>query len=445
MFVMKTEIHRCERGGIVLLFGLMLLVFLAIAGGAIDYAVRSRLAQDLDAAANGAVLAGISDGRIAFLQGDVSSEDELAALVERSIAARFEAKIGGLDNVSSGSLTSRVLVDGDEIRASIDYAGSSPNSFLHLIGLSEMRVGGRSGAIINLPKYYHISLVFDISASMGIGATLADEEIIAAETNCAFACHIGDTADKTSSYEKSRDAGAEIRLDVARNAALTALDTVDSVSAVSDQVSFSVHTFDDIPYEVVGLGDSRATDLAYVKARINDTVFMNVENGGTNIEHALAEIARDLPSSGSGLTADDRIHYVVILTDGVEDATSWDSGGSRWVRHPLADPNEPIGRFTGRDILYALNNGDGCSTFREKNIGAFFIYVEYVDPSFGKVSDLNRRRFGFIEDTLFDIIPDRFADCGGNIGRVIKATSADEIRVAFDELLADLVSPLRLN
>jgi len=432
-------------GAITLLFGLMLLVFLTIAGGAIDYAVRSRLAQDLHAAANGAVLAGVSDGRLAFLQGDVESEDDLAELVERAIAARFEAKIGGIDNVTSGVVTPRVEVSNSEIRARADYSGSSRNAFLHLIGLSEMRLGGESSAIVSLPQYYHISLVFDISASMGIGATLADEEIIADQTNCAFACHIGDTAETTSSYEKSRDAGAEIRLDVARRAALTALDALDVVSEFPDQVSFSVHTFDDIPYEIVGLDDPRATNVAYVKAEINDAVFMNVEHGGTNIEYALSEITRDLPPSGSGLSVDDRIHYIVVLTDGVEDAATWNPINRKFERHPLAIPNEPIGHFTQRDILYAMNNTDGCSTLREKNIGAFFIYVEYIHPSFGKVSNLNSRRFGFIEDVLFDIIPDRFSDCGGDTGRVIKATSPDEISEAFDDLLASLISPLRLN
>lgn len=445
MFVLKTGIRSCERGGIALMFGLMLLVFLTIAGGAIDYGIRSRLAQDLSAAANGAVLAGAGDGRIAFLQGDVETEDELADLVERAITARFEAKIGGLDNVEGGAVTTRVQVEDNEIRARVDYTGTSRNAFLHLIGVNEMRIGGESSAVVSLPRYYHVSMVFDISASMGIGATLADEEIIADQTNCAFACHIRDTADTTSSYEKSRDAGAEIRLDVARQAAQTALDALNDVDAFPDQVSFSVHTFDDIPYEVVGLDDPRATDLTYIKAQIDDAVFMNVVHGGTNIEHALSEISAELPSSGSGLSADDRIHHIIVFTDGVEDATTWDPDTDKWQRHPLAEPNEPIGRFTSRDILYAMNDGDGCSTLRAKNIGAFFIYVEYTHPSFGKVSGLNRRRFGFIRDELFDIIPDRFSDCGGDIGRVIKATSPDEIEAAFDDLLVDLVSPLRLN
>jgi hypothetical protein len=444
MSVLITNFRSCERGSIALMFGLMLMVFLAVAGGAIDYGVGSRLDQDLEAAASASVLAAANEGRVAFLNGDVETEEELKTLIENSIEGRFEAKIGGLERVDSGTITPSVVVKDNEIRAHVDYSGSSPNSFLGLIGIDKMDVRGDSTAIVNLPKYYHISLVFDVSASMGIGATVADEQTIAGVTNCAFTCHIGDTPKKTSGHERAQAAGAVIRLDVARNAAMTAIDALEHVQETEDQVSFSVHTFDNIPYEVVGLNDASATDFDYVKSKINAAVHMNAEYGGTNIDLALSTVAAALPSSGTGLTADDRIHYVVVMTDGVQNAQA-KLRHSGWFPHPEAVLNEPQRTFARHEILHALSGTDACSVLSRKNIVPYFLYVEYIHPTYGRISGHDQRRFGFIRDTLFDIVPTRFAECAGDAKRVIKATSADDINEAFEDILKALIAPLRLS
>lgn len=444
MSAMIVKLQACERGSIALMFGLILMVFLAITGGAIDYGVSSRLEQDLEAAASASVLAAANEGRVAFLNGDVATEQELENLIKSSIEGRFEAKIGGLQSVDLGTITPRVVVNDNEIRAHVDYTGTSPNSFLGLIGISRMHMRGDSTAIINLPKYYHISLVFDVSASMGIGATVADEQTIAGVTNCAFTCHIGDTPQKTSGHERAQAAGAVIRLDVARNAAMTAIDTLENLQETEDQVSFSVHTFDNIPYEVVGLNDPRATDFEYVKTKIDESVHMNAEYGGTNIDLALSTVANGLPSSGSGLTADDRIHYVVVMTDGVQNAQA-KLRNSGWFPHPDAALNEPYQTFARHEILHALDGTDVCSDLSTKNIVPYFLYVEYIHPSHGRISGHDQRRFGFIRDTLFDIVPTRFSDCAGDTKRVIKATSANEITEAFEDILKALIAPLRLS
>ena len=444
MSSLMAKLGSCERGSIALMFGLVLMVFLAVAGGAIDYGVSSRLNQDLEAAASAAVLAAANEGRVAFLNGDVETEEELKSLIKGSIEGRFEAKIGGLGRVNSGTITPRVIIDDNEIQAHVEYAGVSPNSFLGLIGIEQMHVRGASTAIVNLPRYYHISLVFDVSASMGIGATVADEQTIAGVTNCAFTCHIGDTPQRTSGHERAQAAGAMIRLDVARNAAMTAIDALKHVQETEDQVSFSVHTFDNITYEVIGLGDPSATDFDYVKTKINDSVHMNAEYGGTNIDLALATVAAGLPLSGSGLTTDDRIHYVVVMTDGVQNAQA-KLRNSGWFPHPQAAVNEPNQTFARHEILHALSGTAACSELSSRNIVPYFLYVEYIHPTYGRISGHDQRRFGFIRDTLFDIVPTRFSECAGDPNRVIKATSADDITEAFEDILKALIAPLRLS
>ena len=164
--------------------------------------------------------------------------------------------------------------------------------------------------------------------------------------------------------------------------------------------------------------------------------------GGTNIEDALRQIAARMPAGGGGGSADDRIQYVVVVSDGVESGQAW-LPGKNWFYYPGNTPNSPNKWYAAHEVNYALNS-NVCTSLRDAGIEIYFIYTEYLEPRYGTISSHDHNRFDFVSNTLFPIIPARMAACAGNANNVLKASSPAEINAAFVAIASKLSSPLRL-
>ena len=440
MFLMKLEFWRCERGGAALLFALLLPVLIVMVGGAIDYSRAARLEQDLQDAAEAAVLAAANDGRLALLSNDISGEQELVAYVEQAAIQRFQAKMSSRMSSDLGSLTpAAALVDG-EIRASVAFSGDHTSSFLQLIGVSEFNVGGESHASVSLPRYFHITLAFDISASMGIGATSADQDMMLDDFGCAFACHMR----SNSTYDRATAIGATMRLDEARMAALHLLETLENTARFTDQYTFSVYVYDNWTRAIVPPGDPNAHDLAYVASKINNEVHMNNFDGGTNTARAMRTIAQDLPASGTGTTPANRKQFLTVFTDGVENAFYIRDDGS--YSHGTDDSavyNDPH-LSAWSNVMYALDPDYACTELKSKNIEIFMIHASHVRLDYSRIQWGHKYNLNFVYGELEPIIPDRFSACAGDPANVISSNSIDVLETSITDLFERKVMPLRL-
>lgn len=435
---MPMSLLKSERGNIAVLTALALPVVIALSGGVIEYTAVINESQRLKAAADSAALAAVNEAHIAFRNQDVQ---DLEALIETVATSAFRASLNSEEAPFNGSLDVNARVDGKRLSVSVDYEAKHDALLMSLAGIDTLEISGDSSATVTAASYANLNFLFDVSHSMGIGATHADQEIMANLTNCAFACHIGGSSN--SSYRRVQDSGAKMRIDVAREAAIDAVQTAQAISSLPEQMTYSVHTFDNLLHEVLPIGAANSSDAAAVQTAINSSVQLTAFDGGTNIELAIRQLAEKLPMSGSGTSAEDRAQYVLVLTDGVESTQArLETGG--WVQHPQAIINSPWRRHANHEVNYALNP-DVCKLIHDKKIIIYFIYTEYDYPAYGQMSGHNQQRFGFIENTLFTLIPQRFEDCTQNADRVFRPTNSTEIHATFRDLLGDLASPLRLN
>lgn len=433
-----AQFLKSISGNITLLTALTLPILITLAGGAIEYNLVVSQKQRLKAAADSAALAAVNEASIAYRgEHDVDLEE----LIETIATSTFEASISkeGILSDTLADVTANVL--NNRLSVDVQFSANYDSIITGLAGVDQIALSGVSSATISTASFVNINLVFDVSHSMGIGATIADQQQMGDLINCAFACHIGGS--NNSSYRKVQASDAQMRIDVARNAALNAINTANSITVRPDQITYSVYEFDNELHEILPIGHANASDINFVQSTIANSIELTPYDGGTNIENALQQLQSKIPRSGSGSNSEDRLQYVVVLTDGVESTQArLQSGG--WIQHPDAIINSPSRRHAHHEVNYALNS-DVCNYYNANNIDLYFIYTEYDYPGSGNFSGHNQQRFGFIQDTLFPIIPDRFESCTQEPRNLLKASTPAEISKTFSEILGDIATPLRLN
>jgi uncharacterized protein (UPF0333 family) len=428
-----------HRGGNFGLFAALLLPVLLLAIGiAIDYAMSLSASQRLKAAADAAVLAAINEAEEAYVAQETV---DLKALITASGNGFFKAGASRVTEAELSGFSVTPKIDKNALLASLSYKARYKTFLLGMFGHDYIDIANTSRAIVNVRSFITINFLIDVSASMGIGATDADQKKVADATGCSFACHLG-AARGSSSYDAARAAGAEMRIDVARNGTLKAIDAIEATSVFPGQVTVGLYTFSNSLTEISPPTDPRAANFAYLRGKIRDSILLDIENGGTNIESALREIESKLPRSGGGLSASDRIQYVVVLSDGVESGQSW-TPSTGWVKHPSTRENVPYRGYEPHEVNYALN-ATSCDSLKAAGAGVHFIYTEYLEPIYGAFHDHDKARFAFVTDTLFPLIPTRFQTCAGSSANVLKTSTPSEITTSFVQLVKQLSAPLRL-
>lgn len=428
---------RDTSGNFAIMTALLLPVILIAVGAAIDIGLALTARERLNAAASGAVLAALSEVQVGAEQGDAITEKA----VEQAMEGFFSSNSANIPLTELSSVTPSAEIVKNEIFATIRYEAEYATTIMSLFGRPQIPLSYEAHATVTLRSYININILVDTSQSMGIGATDNDQRLVAQATGCAFACHINQ-ARGNSSYDRARQQGAVMRIDVARTAVASAVDTIAAAEEFPDQVSVGLFRFSNQLTEILSPTNWRATDTAYVKSQAQSQINLDLTYGGTNIENALRQIAARIPAGGGGGSADDRIQYVVVVTDGVESGQAWLSNKD-WFYYTGNTPNAPSKWYAAHEVNYALNS-NVCTALRNSGVEIYFIYTEYLEPRYGTISGHDRGRFDFVSNTLFPIIPARLATCAGGADKVLKASSPAEINAAFVAIARKLSSPLRL-
>ena len=426
-----------SSGNFVIMTAFLLPVALAGTGAAVDFGMALIASQRLSAAANGAVLAALSDVQTLTEQGVSVTKEQ----VNTSALGFFQANTSNIAFASLDSVLPDASIKKNQIEARLSYTATYRSTIMSLFGINTVPIASQAQATVTLRSYININILVDTSESMGIGATDADQQLVAQATNCAFACHINQ-ARGSSSYDAARALGANMRIDVARDAVSSAVDTVVAAEQFAGQVTFGLYRFSNDLTEILSPTDARAADPAQVKSLAQSQIKLDMTYGGTNIEQALKQIATRIPASGTGMSPGDRTQYVIVVTDGVESGQAW-TAAKNWFLHPAAAPNAPSQAYAAHEVNYALNPS-ACAALTSKDVGTHFIYTEYLEPKYGNIVASDHTRFNFVTNTLFPIIPARMASCAGSTSNVLLAKSPAQIRAAMIDIVRKLSSPLRL-
>lgn len=133
---LTRSFQRSDRGAVALIFALCTVPLAGIAGMAVDYARASNVKARLDAAADAAVLVGVK----------VSATMPTTVVAQLAAQSSFNANFGSMPQVQMKSLAIEVKDTGLTRKGSVTYEAAIPTSLLAVVGISEIRVSGRSAA-----------------------------------------------------------------------------------------------------------------------------------------------------------------------------------------------------------------------------------------------------------------------------------------------------------
>jgi Flp pilus assembly protein TadG len=186
-----------SRGNIAVIFGLSILPIVSAVGCAVDYSLANRVKAKLQSAVDAAAVASISKNSLGYNAAAKMTGNGEVTVAETDAANVFNGNV----NVSgvSGKLSSNVVTKtGIQLTANLTFTATVPAVFLQVIGYPTLTVTGSSSASASLPPYLDFYLMLDVSGSMGLPSTNAEQGRLAAlnpdnfsqyPKGCTFACH----------------------------------------------------------------------------------------------------------------------------------------------------------------------------------------------------------------------------------------------------------------
>jgi von Willebrand factor type A domain len=280
-------------------------------------------------------------------------------------------------------------------------------------------IGGEATAAADLSPYLDIHLLVDVSGSMGIGATPDDLAIMRTAVGCSFGCHLDGT------YQRARNAGAKMRIDVVREA----ITRVIASSTDVENVRFAIHVFSS-RFRTLSLPTDRDTAALAATSIMLDTT----HGAGTNLHKAFADIDDLIPAAGNGSSDTERKQVVILLTDGVEDSAYFKDGS--FIEDPAFVENAP----TFRDH-YRLQGVDPamCAPVKDRGVQVMAMYMPYMTSN-------EDGRYDFIRNVLTpEGIQSSLQECASSSSNAFAASSPEEIDAGMRKLFQQALLSVRLT
>src|ERR1700733_437372 len=167
---------------------------------AIDYSYASMVKTKLQAAADAATLATVSNNSPIVTTAKSMSGNGSVSGGSTYLQNFFNSDTSAFTGVSL-SPTPTVTKTGQSVSATATFSYAVPTYFLKIMGSSSITVSGSSTASFTLPTYIDFYLMLDVSGSMSFPSTTAEQYRLMAVNpdnlngsngypgGCQFACH----------------------------------------------------------------------------------------------------------------------------------------------------------------------------------------------------------------------------------------------------------------
>lgn len=398
---MFGELRKNESGAVAILAALALVVLIAAAGVAIDYGNGVRIRTALQSATDSATLTA------ARKLAEGASWSEAREFGESLFKANTAAYPGG---------TIKLSKDGGD-PASVSGEAHIPwaRSLTRMFDKSDSTIRVASTAKQEL-QIVEVIFVADVSYSMGIGASVADVNIMTQAIRCAFACHT-DGTDK-----KAHDAGAKLRVDVIREAYQTAIADIRALKKDGDVVRVGLITFSNSVVDEIEPSDN----LSEMEAKADRITFPPSDNqGGTDL-HVAADTVTAMIKQRKALNPRSTKYVVIWLTDGIEDTKMVLPGrrGSHDLTIPITEPNVNL-EADSYQMTFAT---DLCQSMKDQGAIVMVMNTEYVTTGYSSYTA------NYIKRVLLPILPSRLAQCTGDENLVKSASDPKGILDAVRQL-----------
>ena len=178
------KLRHDRRGNVLMLVGFSIIPLTLATGMAIDYSRASRLQTRLNAAADAAALAAVTQ--------PMMTQDNPSA---RSTALNmFKSQITNQPGLVWNDADLNVTVTGNDTATTtrtsvVTYTAKSTNSFSGVLGMTTITIGGTATATATAAPNIDFYLALDTSPSMALPTTTSGFNIMDSAVSCAFACH----------------------------------------------------------------------------------------------------------------------------------------------------------------------------------------------------------------------------------------------------------------
>ena len=198
LFRLIGRFHNDRRGNIAVIFAIACVPLISAIGCAIDYTRATQLESKLQAAVDAASVGSIAKTSPAFIAaGSMNSDGPIPAGVTDATNI-FTGNMSGVTGYTLNSITPVVTKTGIKITSNVQFSADVPTMFLGVIGKSKMTITGTSSAAVSLPPFLDFYLMLDVSGSMGLPSTDAEQTRLSARNpdnfgqypgGCTLACH----------------------------------------------------------------------------------------------------------------------------------------------------------------------------------------------------------------------------------------------------------------
>ena len=424
---------RSNQGNVAIIFALTLLPMIAMMGIGIDVSRTLAARTSLQGAADAAALAAATEAEATLQAGGSTSTAQYAGvLAGQQVFGANATKVGRwLGAVPTPNV--QVNPGAASITAFVTFSSPVPTTFAKMFNVNSYTVNGTSASSLTLPKYLNISVVTDISQSMGLAATSSGQSQLASLTGgCEFGCHVyqsGQTG--TQPYEvQAHAANIQLRIDVIRQATQNMIQTAKQLATSTPYISFGLYTLqggnnttdkyglkaDGQPLSTLASPSTNYTSL-YAAAGNLDLGDNNSNGiGDTDYNNAMTSLTSIVPTSGAGTSSSPQ-QFVFLLTDGVEDV---------WASSVSNCPSGTVG-WNGSHCTFAFNPST-CASLKTKGVTIGVIYTTYL-PIPGESS------YETLVAPFINQLAPNLQSCASP-GYFYQASDANDIQVAINALFA---------
>ena len=425
---------RSKRGNVAMLFALTLMPMLLIVGIGIDVARTLSARTTLQGAADAGALAAATEAETTLQSGANSAAAQYAGQLAGQQV--FYANTSKIARWLGAQPAPNVQVNpgAASITAFVSFATPVPTIFGTMVGVKTFQVSGSAASSLTLPKYLNISVVTDISQSMGLAATTTGQNQLSGITGgCVFGCHVyqsGQTG--TPPYEvQAHAANISLRIDVIRQATQNMIQTAKQLATSTPYISFGLYTLqggnntsDNYGQTASGkplttLASPSTNYTSLYAAAGNLDLGPNNGNGigDTDYTDAMTSLTSTVPTSGTGASGSPQ-QFIFLMTDGVDDV---------WASAQSNCPANTIG-WNGSHCTLPFDPTT-CNTLKNtKNVTIGVIYTTYL-PIPG-----NDAYEGLVAPFVSKL-PTNLQSCASP-GWFYQASDANDIQVAINALFA---------
>ena len=429
------DFRRTESGAVAIIFALAALVIVMFIGVAVDYARAQYVFSQLRTSADTAALAAARQGAQDYAAGASGWQTTGAAAGDHYFDNNATQLSVGVMPVRTITLNEA----GGTITAAIDFSASVPTTFMNVMHMASIPVGGTVTASIGALPYTDIHIVIDNSTSMGIGATASDQSTIYAATGCTLACHIADGGGDKDTLAKAHAAGATLRIDVAKAAVAAEIDKLKDRQGGLGQIRVAIYTLSNSLTNVFALSSDLTGAINAAKAvdLVNEQY-----QAGTNTTYSLGQLKDLLSVTGNGATSSSPRGVVMLLTDGVQNSIQV-INPTGTVQSYVRDPNfVDISPQYVDNSLMTVQAFDPSVCGPVKGLGYTFMTmnVQYLIPSIAP--DSNDGRFTWIQTNLSANIASNMQSCATSADMSMSASNpkdiTDAVTLMFGKVFASV-------